>query len=303
MNNFQKKVLRKIYENKRNFHALLFCGPTGTGKFQAAIDFICLDQEMKKRRKQIEKGIFPEVIVLEPEKVEKQNKIRLKNISIAQTRVALKKLALSSCRVERKFLVIKNAEQLNMGAANSLLKALEEPPYQTAIILIATSEEKILPTIRSRCQKIFFHPLSEEKVEAYLTKKFPHETEEKKKAAARLAQGRYKLAEKLLEDEAMWQQKKTAREQFRRALKGGVGAGLKLVEENGQSEEILMNLAEEGLVYLIDFLKECLRTGKDWQVIKKIFQLAEMLFEKKALLEETNASKKLQLEDFFIQIN
>ncbi len=56
--------------------------------------------------------------------------------------------------------VIDDADLLNEEGANCLLKTLEEPPSKTIIILIGTSEQRQLPTIRSRCQTVRLGPLS-----------------------------------------------------------------------------------------------------------------------------------------------
>jgi hypothetical protein len=121
--------------------------------------------------------------------------------------------------------------------------------------------------------------------------------------AVRLAGGRYKLAENLISNEEERQKKKALRDDFRKALKGGVNAGLRLAEKISRDEEVLMELTDEGMVYLMQFLKQCLKVGREQRLIEKVFQMTELLFQKKILLEETNASKRLQLEDFFIQIN
>lgn len=61
----------------------------------------------------------------------------------------------------RKIAVIDDADYLNQEGANSLLKTLEEPPPKSLLILIGTSEQRQLPTIRSRCQVVRFSPLEE----------------------------------------------------------------------------------------------------------------------------------------------
>lgn len=59
----------------------------------------------------------------------------------------------------RKIGIIDDADCLNEEAANCLLKTLEEPPPQSVLILIGTSADRQLPTIRSRCQILRFRPL------------------------------------------------------------------------------------------------------------------------------------------------
>lgn len=57
---------------------------------------------------------------------------------------------------ERKVAILHDADFLNEEGANCLLKTLEEPPSNSVIILIGTSEQRQLPTIRSRCQTMRF---------------------------------------------------------------------------------------------------------------------------------------------------
>lgn len=61
----------------------------------------------------------------------------------------------------RKVAIIDDADDLNDEGANALLKTLEEPPVNSLLILIGTSLQRQLPTIRSRCQSVLFHPLAE----------------------------------------------------------------------------------------------------------------------------------------------
>lgn len=68
----------------------------------------------------------------------------------------------------RKIAIIDDADYLNKEGANCLLKTLEEPPPKSILILIGTSEQRQLPTIRSRCQVVRFAPLADDDVAAIL---------------------------------------------------------------------------------------------------------------------------------------
>lgn len=59
----------------------------------------------------------------------------------------------------RRVFIIRDAEQMNDPAANALLKTLEEPPGQAVLILLTSQVDRLLPTIRSRCQIVRFDPL------------------------------------------------------------------------------------------------------------------------------------------------
>ncbi len=58
-----------------------------------------------------------------------------------------------------KVFIIDQAELLNAAGQNALLKTLEEPPAGSTLILVTSSEDRLLPTIRSRCQRVAFVPL------------------------------------------------------------------------------------------------------------------------------------------------
>ncbi len=72
------------------------------------------------------------------------------------------RIALKPYRGGRKVAIIDDADYLNQEGANCLLKTLEEPPPRSVLILISSSEQRQLPTIRSRCQVVRFQPLDSE---------------------------------------------------------------------------------------------------------------------------------------------
>jgi len=78
-------------------------------------------------------------------------------VRIGQIRAVQNALRLATSEGGRRAVVIADAEWLNAGAQNALLKLLEEPPDRTSLILITTSPAGLLATVRSRCQKIVFH--------------------------------------------------------------------------------------------------------------------------------------------------
>ena len=65
----------------------------------------------------------------------------------------IERLSLKSSYDRMKILVLDPAERMTVAAANALLKSLEEPPEKSTIFLISDQPGRLLPTIRSRCQK------------------------------------------------------------------------------------------------------------------------------------------------------
>ena len=60
--------------------------------------------------------------------------------------------------------IVRRAEELSLAAANALLKTLEEPGPRTHFILLSAVADSLLPTIRSRTQRVRFGPLPDDVV-------------------------------------------------------------------------------------------------------------------------------------------
>src|SRR5579864_7663912 len=73
-------------------------------------------------------------------------------------------LSLKPARGRGKVAIVDDADDLNEESANCFLKTLEEPPPRSVLILIGTSPDRQLATIRSRCQVVHFFPLPAELV-------------------------------------------------------------------------------------------------------------------------------------------
>ncbi|RTK92187.1 MAG: DNA polymerase III subunit delta' [Rickettsiales bacterium] len=82
---------------------------------------------------------------------------KVKNISVDQIRDMQKFLYKTSVISGKKIAVIYGADQMNINAANSCLKILEDTPKNTYIFLLSEHASNILPTIHSRCAKINVH--------------------------------------------------------------------------------------------------------------------------------------------------
>jgi DNA polymerase III delta prime subunit len=129
------------------------------GKEEAAFFFISkiaekLDDSNFLER--IKTKNHPDVMIIEPEIVEKKGKTREKEITISQVRDMLERIKFFPYELKQKFCLIKKAEKMNAEAANALLKSLEEPSESAIFILLARDAESILPTIVSRCAVLRF---------------------------------------------------------------------------------------------------------------------------------------------------
>lgn len=75
-------------------------------------------------------------------------------ITVAQIRELADFVNLTTHRNGMRIILVHPAEAMNVHAANALLKTLEEPPLGTLFILVSHQPQRLLPTVRSRCQKI-----------------------------------------------------------------------------------------------------------------------------------------------------
>lgn len=74
---------------------------------------------------------------------------------------------------KRKIFIVKNADNMNNDAQNALLKSFEEPPAYAVIILLSENVKMLLPTIRSRGNKVVFEPFSEDVIRDYILRQYP----------------------------------------------------------------------------------------------------------------------------------
>jgi DNA polymerase III subunit delta' len=167
-------------------HALLLSGPSGTGKRAFAA---VLTQSLLCKRPGANylpcgnceachffgQNAHPDFRLVQPEAEDENDDADGKDkkasefITINQIRQLRDFIWLTSHQNGRRVAMIYPAEQLNMNAANALLKMLEEPPPQTIFILVANQLSRILPTVRSRCRMIKMPMPVHDQATAWLT--------------------------------------------------------------------------------------------------------------------------------------
>ncbi|HUJ03085.1 MAG TPA: DNA polymerase III subunit delta' [Rhizomicrobium sp.] len=85
--------------------------------------------------------------------------------------------------------IVDTADVMNDAAANALLKMLEEPPPRAMLLLLSNRPGRLLPTIRSRCQRLDLRALAESDVEAELRRLLPGMKDDERAELARLSGG------------------------------------------------------------------------------------------------------------------
>jgi len=109
--------------------------------------------------RRIQAGSEPGLFTLRRPYDEKTKKLK-SQITVDEVRKLKNFFALSATDGGRRVVIVDSADEMNVSAANALLKLLEEPPADTILLLISHQPSRLLPTIRSRCRELRFGALS-----------------------------------------------------------------------------------------------------------------------------------------------
>ncbi|WP_164104133.1 DNA polymerase III subunit [Candidatus Laterigemmans baculatus] len=214
----QREWFRNAIRSGRLGSTFLFVGPEGIGKrtfaLQLAKTLLCERSEPAELApcgdcsacRQVAAGTHPDV--LQVRKPDDRSYIPVE-ILIGPREARMREGLCHDIRLrpmsgERRIAILDDADVLNAEGANCLLKTLEEPPPRAVIILIGTSLQRQLPTIRSRCQVVRFDPPPrDEAVEILRLHAAAAEvSEEQLRAALDAADGELSRAATLLSEES-----------------------------------------------------------------------------------------------------
>jgi DNA polymerase III subunit delta' len=170
--------LTRLLAADRLPHALLFSGPPGIGKAllarRLAARLACTSAAEPRpcgecaACRQVAAGSHPDLLAIgAPDRSKKDT--RRKEIGVDQARELKRFAQMHAVAAPKKMAIIDDADRLSLAAQNALLKTLEEPPGQALIVLVTASPGALLPTVRSRCQRVLCRPLSDDEVCAVLT--------------------------------------------------------------------------------------------------------------------------------------
>jgi DNA polymerase-3 subunit delta' len=170
-----KGLLARALGQGRLPPALLLSGPEGVGKrtlaIAAARGLLCDKGPGEpcnacRTCDRTSRGIHPDLIVVEPETA--TGFLARETIKIEHIRDAVREILGLPFEARARVVILDNAQCMTEQAMNALLKALEEPPATSHLVLVTASPQALLPTIRSRCQTLRLGPLPSAVLETHL---------------------------------------------------------------------------------------------------------------------------------------
>ena len=200
-----KEFLQNFLQREARPHALLFCGAEGLGKKKLALEFaktfLCLNGKGDDGCEACRLLNFADGNVSHPDFILVERLPEKRDLSIEQMRELAKQAAFAPVLSKNKICIVEDADRLTEAAANSFLKLLEEPPAGWLIILLASSEDKLLTTILSRVVKLRFNPLTVADVKKLLLERGV--AEDASEVLARISEGSVGTALNLNEQNAL----------------------------------------------------------------------------------------------------
>ena len=150
--------------------SLIFAGPSGVGKHKAAVALAQLVNCQSRvdgdacgtcpSCSRIARRVHPDILFIDPEESG--------SIKIDQVREAISASGYRPFEGRRRVIIIDQAEAMVANGQDALLKTLEEPPAASVFILVTSLPDLLLPTVRSRCQRLRFGRLAPGDVAAVL---------------------------------------------------------------------------------------------------------------------------------------
>ncbi|OGZ57270.1 MAG: hypothetical protein A3F94_03265 [Candidatus Spechtbacteria bacterium RIFCSPLOWO2_12_FULL_38_22] len=258
----QLNILREMHDKNSLAHAYLFSGVDGIGKLNVAIDFgeLLLKSDFNKS---------PDGYLYE------------NGLTIEEARILKKKLALSPLNSQYKVVIINNASNIKLEAANAMLKILEEPSGDSIFFLLTSNTGLILPTIRSRCYTMNFFYVDNLSInEKFDTKKvidlYDHWS------------GRPAYAQRLLEDPNYLKKIRECRNDAGEFFNKELNTKFKIIEKYSKTDTGLF----------VNILMEYLRSSK---IQNKFFVLRDLFNVYKGLIT-TNFNIQFSLRSVAVKI-
>lgn len=267
---------RGLAERNELSHGYIFSGPSRVGKKLFAVSFANF----------LETGVFEEPkmfrdgFLLEPD----ENR----TIGIDEVRRIRNFLWQKPIVSKKRTVVINDVETMTGEAQNALLKIAEEPPESSLLILVARDSEKLLPTLQSRLQNIYFSSVPSALIEDWLKEKFNGD-KQRFQSAITLSSGQPGLAWRMLFDER-FQRIQTSGEVF---LKSGFWARREMIKTLLEPDDFNLNEFLEILLMILS--REKRSPNINVKLLHRILELRKNV-------DYLNLNPRLQLENLLREV-
>ncbi len=251
--------------NKTISHAYIFYGSRHVGKMTCALDvarglnctheseFACGECIQCSR---IHNRLHADIRVISPRKSENKT-----SIGINDVRDILHVSHMKPYEGTYRVTIIDDADSMTLEASNALLKTLEEPADQNVFFLITSNEDALIPTIRSRCQSIYFSILDESTIRDYLTE-YHSESDQQIELLTSLCAGKLGWAVDAINDTTLMEDRDKALELFWDLFHKELDRGFEI-------SEYLSNEYYNNAQYVVDTLGYWNDLFRDLLILKK----------------------------------
>jgi DNA polymerase-3 subunit delta' len=254
---------RNVIRRGRLAHAYLFVGSAGVGKRQFAVELakslLCEDPAAQAQIDACDR--CPACLQVAAQAHPDYQEVGLPEdkheFPIDVMQELIRHLAVKPARGRYRAAIVNDADDFNEESANCFLKTLEEPPPMSLLILLGTSSDRQLATIRSRCQIIRFGALPEDLVVAELVKDGLAPNADEARRLVRLAGGSLADA-RALADPAIRAFRRELLDNVSKSGYDSVALGerlLKFAEEAGKESALKRQRAALAMKFLIDFVR------------------------------------------------
>ncbi len=151
---------------------------------------------------QVSAGAHPGLLVLKRTYNEKTGKLR-NELTVDEVRRLANFFGMTSGAGGWRVAIVDTADDMNPNAANALLKMLEEPPSNAMLLLLSNAPGRLLPTIRSRCQRLQLRALSDAELGKELETRLPSLGAKERAALVQISGGSLGLALQLSDGDGL----------------------------------------------------------------------------------------------------
>ncbi|MCD6149330.1 DNA polymerase III subunit [bacterium] len=304
------KLLSRSIEKNKVAQAYLFSGPEGVGKFTLAEKFakslisgkkftilhnMVKDESAGKRGEN--KKFLSDLIILKPEVEEKKEVTKEREIKIERIREVQKEMSLFPSQGNYRALIIDNAHKMNKASQNALLKTIEETNETSIIILVTHEEGKLLPTVKSRCQKIRFNLVADGEIEELLNDpEFLSKDLISKDKIISFSAGRPGWAVKIARNKKELHSRESALKELKKI------SAMNIAQRMEMAEKFSKNIPEA--IKKLEFWVWIMHSGaiKDFKNASRFFKIIEKLEDSMEKLKNTNANGRLALENLIMNL-